>query len=358
VKLVVFGLSVTSARGNGHATFWRGILRALAADGHEVVFFERDNQLLSGHRDLVRGEGYEIVVYPSWATVAARARREVANADVAIVTSFQADAAAASEIVLASKRMRVFYDLDTPLTLERLDQGELVSWLPAGGLGAFDLVLSITGGVALDRLRRELGARRVAPLFGCADLDAYRPGSSRVDLACDLSYLGAGAVDCRPNALGLFFDVAERAPSRRFLLGEPSFGGDLERSNLEVLKHVPAADHAAFFSSSRLTLNLTSSRTARLGYCPSSRLFEAAACGAPIISNAWRGLDAFFEPSSELLIAESADDVLAMLELSPAVLAALARSARERVMAEHTATHRARELVELVRSMPRRASAA
>jgi spore maturation protein CgeB len=358
MKLVVFGLSVTSAWGNGHATIWRGILRALAADGHDVVFFERDSPVHATHRELARGEGYEIVVYPRWSDVASRARREVEQADVAIVTSYQADAAAASEVVIGSRCTRVFYDLDTPVTLERLDQGELVSWLPPRGLGEFDLVLSVTGGQALDRFRRELGARRVAPLFPCADLQVHRPGASRIDLACDLSYLGIEGRERSPRVEWLLLDVANRAPHRRFLLGEVEYPGDIGRPNVEVLARVPPADHAVFYGSSRLTLNLSGARTAQAGFCPSARLFQAAACGVPVISDDLHGIEAFFQPGAEILIAKDADDVLAMLELSAEALAAIARSARDRVLAEHTAVHRARELIELARAIPRRASAA
>lgn len=360
MKLVVFGLSVSSAWGNGHATLWRGILRALAADGHEVVFFERDTPFYARHRDLGAGEGYEIVVYPTWAEVLPRARREVANADVAIVTSYQADAAAATELVIESRRTRVFYDLDTPVTFERLEQGELVSWLPPGGYGEFDLVLSYTGGEILERLRKELGARRVAPLFGCVDLAAHRPGEARSELACDLSYLGTYSVDRQPGVERLFLDVAERAPERRLVLGGPMYPEEMRRPpNLTMLPHVAPGDHSAFYGSSRLTLNLTRGAMAKTGFCPSARLFEAAACGVPVISDDWRGIEAFFAPGEQILVARDTNDVLAMLELSPEALSGIARSARERVLGEHTAVHRARELVELIRAIPaHRASAA
>ncbi len=360
MKLVVFGLSVSSAWGNGHATLWRGILRALATDGHEVVFFERDTPFYATHRDLTVGEGYEIVIYPSWSEVASRARREIAQADVAIVTSYQADAAAATEVVLESRRTRVFYDLDTPVTFDRLDHGELVSWLPPGGYGDFDLVLSFTGGDVLDRLRRELGARRVAPLFGCVDLEAHRAGEKRSELACDLSYLGTYAADRQAGVESLLLDVAERAPERRLLLGGPMYPADMRRPpNLTILPHVAPGDHSAFYGSSRLTLNLTRGAMAKTGFCPSARLFEAAACDVPVVSDAWRGIESFFTPGDEILVAHDTNDVLAMLELSPQTLSRIARSARERVLGEHTASHRARELVELVRAMPaHRASAA
>lgn len=360
MKIVIFGLSVSSAWGNGHATLWRGILRALAKDGHKVVFFERDTPFYASHRDLTEGEGYELVIYPSWSEVASRARREVAQADAAIVTSYHADAAAATEMVVESRRIRVFYDLDTPITFDRLEHGELVSWLPAGGYGEFDLVLSYTGGDALRRLREDLGARRVAPLFGCVDVDVHRPGQLIAELACDLSYLGTYSVDRQPAVEGLLIDVADRAPHRRLMLGGPMYPDDMRRPpNLALIPHVAPREHSAFYGSSRLTLNVTRGAMVKMGYCPSARLFEAAACGTPVISDEWRGLDAFFTPGEEILVARDTSDVLAMLELSDGALSTLARSARERVLGEHTAVHRARELIELVRAIPaHRATAA
>ncbi|MBX3221469.1 MAG: glycosyltransferase [Labilithrix sp.] len=360
MRLVVFGLSVTSARDNAHATFWRGVLRALAADGHEVVFFERDTPFFAGHRDLVAPDGYEVVVYPSWSGVLPRARRAVSRADVAIVTSGQADAAAATELVVAAGHTRIFYDLDAPVTFQRLDRGELVSWLPPGGFGELDLVLSVTGGAALERFRRELGARRVAPLFACVDADAFRPPSPRREPVYDLSYLATSALDGLSGVESLLFGVAERAPERRLLVGGVAYAEDRQPSpNLDVVPRVPPAERPAFYGRSRLTLDGTAAATASSGFCPSPRLFEAAACGVPIISDGWHGIESFFAPGDEILVAAGADDVLAMLELSPEALGALARGARERVLAEHTAVHRARELVELARAIPaRRASAA
>lgn len=360
MKLAVFGLSVTSGRGNAHAAFWRGVLTALAGDGHEAVFFERATPYFAGHRDPVRHAGYEVIVYPSWSDVLPRARRAVAQADVAIVTSCQADAAAATELVLAAGRTRIFYDLDAPATFQRLDRGELVSWIPPGGLGELDLVLSVTGGAALERFRGELGARRVAPLFGCADPEVFGQRRSASSPGCDVSCLATPAYPEPSRCEELLLDVAARSPGRRFVLGGVARPEGWTRpSNVAVVAEVASAERADFYGGSRLTLDGSASAALDDGFCPSIGLFEAAACGVPIVSAGWRGIEAFFTPSDEILVARDADDVLAMLELSPECLRALGRRARERVLAEHTSRHRARELVELARAMPTgRASAA
>lgn len=359
MKLVIFGLSVSSAWGNGHATLWRGILRSLAAQGHEAVFFEKDVPYYASHRDMPRGDGYEIVIYPSWEEALPRARRELERADAAMVTSYQADAAAATELVLSSRAVRVFYDLDSGVTLDALERGLHVPYVPAAGFSEFDLVLSYTGGTTLDALRTKLGARRVAPLYGSVDIDAHRPAERSPDYACDLSYLGTYAADRQESVERLFLDVAARMPERAFLLGGPMYPPEMRRpGNVRWLPHVAPPEHPAFYGSSRLTLNVTRGAMAARGYCPSGRMFEAAACGVPLVSDAWDGLDRFFEPGREILVARTSEDVEAAVALPPGAVAEVARRARERTLAEHTARHRALELVELVRTVPSGAASA
>src|SRR5436309_2103694 len=150
VRIVIFGLTVSSSWGNGHATLWRGLLRALAELGCDCTFFERDVSYYADTRDLHAGDGWELILYSSWTDVRAA---DLRDADVAIVTSYCPDAVAASEMLAEQKLMRVFYDLDTPVTLGRIERGEEVEYLPPRGLADFDLVLSFTGGRALDELQ-------------------------------------------------------------------------------------------------------------------------------------------------------------------------------------------------------------
>lgn len=351
MRLVVFGLTVSSSWGNGHATLWRGLIRALTRLGHEVVFFERDMAWYADTRDLVSlGEGAELVLYPDWEGVRARAAAEVAAADVAMVTSYCPDGRAAADLVCDGAHARaVFYDMDTPVTLARLAAGGAVDYLPHEGLGGFDLVLSFTGGAALDLLQSRLGARRVAPLYGHVDPDLHRPGAPRVEFRGDLSYLGTYAEDRQATLARLFIEPARERPDLRFVIGGSGYPQDFPwTENIFFTRHLPPADHPSFFASSRLTLNVTRGAMASLGYCPSGRLFEAAACGAPIVSDRWEGIGTFFAPGAEILIAETAGDTLAALGLMDGELAAIAQAARERVLDEHSSARRAAELIEIV----------
>jgi spore maturation protein CgeB len=359
MKLVVFGLTVSSSWGNGHATLWRALCRALGQRGHHVVFFERDVAYYRMARDLRELEGGELVLYCDWAEVRERAAGELRDADAAFVTSFCPDGVAASELVLAAARpVRAFYDLDTPVTLAKLAAGERPFYLREEGLAGFDLVLSFTGGRALDALRTELGARRVAALYGHVDPLVHRPVPIERRFVADLSYLGTYAEDRRAGVEELFLEPARAALGKRFLLGGSMYP-DPEKfpDNVVHLPHVPPPEHAAFFASSRLTLNVTRGTMAQWGYCPSGRLFEAAASGVPIVSDWFDGLDCFFEPEDEIWVAHSAADVLAALEQSDATLQRRALRARERVFAEHLAKHRADELEQLLASVKRAVAA-
>jgi spore maturation protein CgeB len=355
MRLVVFGLAVSSSWGNGHATLWRGLIGALARQGHEVVFFERDLPWYAEHRDLARlGEGAELILYPSWEAVLPRARAEVARADVAMVTSFCPDGPAASELIFErAPGLSVFYDMDTPVTLDRLAAGERVEYLPAQGLADFDLVLSYTGGAALDLLRTRLGARRTAALYGHVDPRTHRPGTPDPAFGGDLSYIGTYAADRQAALEALFIAPARARPERRFVLAGTGYPPDFPwTSNVFFVRHLPPPDHPAFFASSRLTLNVTRAAMAAMGFCPSGRLFEAAACGVPVLSDAWEGLDAFFAPGEEILTARSTADALAALDLPDGDLARIARAARARALEEHSSDARARELVALLRGVP------
>jgi len=243
----------------------------------------------------------------------------------------------------------VFYDLDTPVTLSRLKRGEAVAYLPEEGLGDFDLVLSYTGGRALDDLRTHLGARRTAPLYGSADPDAHR----RVDTAdlprSALSYLGTFAADRQQRLEQLFVEPARRRPERRFVLGGSQYPPDFPwTSNIYYVSHTPPPMHPSFYCSSALTLNVTRGAMAEMGYCPSGRLFEAAACGTPVLTDTWAGLDQFFEPGEEILVAETTDEALAALDVSEAELSRIAHAARERTLAQHTAESRALDIERLL----------
>ena len=346
MKLVIFGLTISSSWGNGHATLWRGLCKALARRGHDVVFFERDVPYYALNRDLLELPDGELCLYPAWEDALPLARWHLSDADAAMVTSYCPDGVAASDLILeAAVPVRAFYDLDTPVTLARLEAGEAVDYIGPRGLSEFDVVLSYTGGRALAELRRRLGARRVVPLYGSVDPDMYRPTEAAPQYRADLSYMGTYAADRQPMLEELLVEPARRLPDRRFLIGGAQYPGAFPwTSNIFFVRHLPPGEHPAFYSSARLTLNITRAAMARMGYCPSGRLFEATACGAPVLSDAWEGLDAFFHPGSEILVARDTEGAIRALETSDAELARLASRARQRTLDEHTADHRAAEL--------------
>jgi spore maturation protein CgeB len=346
MKIVIFGLTISSSWGNGHATLWRGLCKALIRRGHHIVFFERDVSYYASHRDLVEISGGHLRLYSDWESNLPAAEKELADADVAIVTSYCPDGITASELALSSPvRMRVFYDLDTPVTLDRLRAGEQVPYIGHRGLRDFDLVLSYTGGSALKELQILLGAQRVAPLYGSVDPEVHRPVPPLDQYRADLSYLGTYAQDRQEALNTLFIEPARQLPDLKFLIGGAQYPEAFPwTNNIYFVRHLPPSEHPAFFSSSRLTLNVTRRAMAEMGYCPSGRLFEAAACGVPIISDTWEGLDIFFEPGSELIMVQRCEETIEALQMSDVELARIARGAHERTLTEHTADRRAQDL--------------
>lgn len=346
MKLVFFGLTISSSWGNGHATLLRGLFKALTARHHRIAFFERDVPYYAAHRDLIEMPGVDLYLYDDWTDIAATARDIVAESDVAVVTSYCPDGIAATELVVSSNiNLSVFYDLDTPITLEALQHGEQLAYIGPRKLADFDLVLSYTGGAAIMALQYELGARPVVPLFGSVDPEVHHPATPRAAYEADLSYLGTYAPDRQRVLDELFIEVARQLPEQRFVIGGSKYPIDFPwQRNIWYVQHVPPSAHASFFCSSTLTLNVTRGAMARMGYCPSGRLFEAAACGAAIVTDEWAGLDAFFQPGVEIFVARNTADVIEAMQLPPTEIARIANAGRERVLNSHTAAHRAVEL--------------
>ena len=349
MRLVVFGLTVSSSWGNGHAALWRGLINALAAQGDHVTFFERDVPYYAAHRDLDALPGGSLVLYSDWAEIRDAATAAVREADVAMVTSFCPDGIAAGQLVRDGRALRCFYDLDTPVTLAALEAGESLTYIDGDGLADYDLVLSYTGGEALRALESRLGAKRAVAFYGWADPAAYHAVAPVERYRAHMSYLGTYAADRQDALERLLVAPARKRPAERFIIGGAQYPAAFPwMENIYFVRHLPPGEHCAFYSSGRLTLNITRAAMARMGYCPSGRLFEAACCGTPVLSDRWDGLDTFFEPGREIITAESTEDALAALDLGDDALAAIARRARERVLAEHTAAHRARALSECV----------
>jgi spore maturation protein CgeB len=351
MKLVIFGLTISSSWGNGHATVWRGLCRELARLGHQVIFFEKNVSYYAAHRDFHDIPGGKLILYDTWSEALSHARQHLSDADVAMVTSYCPDGIVAAELVVASRPLKVFYDLDTPVTLERIASGHGVGYIGVSGLRDFDIVLSFTGGRALTDLQSRLGARRAVALYGSVDPDVHRRVAARESYRADLSYIGTYAEDRQAALSALFLEPARRLPEQRFLIAgaqyPPAFAW---LPNLFFVRHIAPPDHPALYSSSRLTLNVTRRAMAQAGHCPSGRLFEAAACGTPIVTDCWDGLETFFQPGEEILVADQTDDVLAALQLSDEQLARIAGRARQRALQEHCAARRARQLEAILES--------
>jgi spore maturation protein CgeB len=356
LRVVVLGLSLSSSWGNGHATTFRALLKAFAARGHEVLFLERDVPWYAAHRDLVEPGYCRLALYRDLDDLE-RFRGEIASADAVVVGSYVPDGVAVGRLVQeAARGATAFYDIDTPVTLAKLERGDH-EYLNPALIPGYDLYLSFTGGPILDRLERDYGSPDARALYCSVDPELYP--ALRRERRWDLSYLGTYSPDRQPTLERLLVEPARRAPGLRFVVAGPQYPADIAwPENVERIDHVPPADHPAFYAASRYTLNVTRADMIRAGYSPSVRLFEAAACGVPVVSDVWDGIETIFQPGREILLAHEADDVLDVLrDPSPARRDALAAAARARVLAGHTAAHRAETLEEALRDARARTSA-
>ncbi|KMO42400.1 glycosyltransferase [Methylobacterium tarhaniae] len=346
LDLVVLGLSLSSSWGNGHATTYRALLRAFAERGHRVTFLERDVPWYAAHRDLAEPGYCNLVLYRDLAELTALTPRLEA-ADAVMVGSYVPDGVAVGQMAIRAAHragaVASFYDIDTPVTLAKLARGDH-EYLTPELIRAYDLYLSFTGGPTLARLEREHGAPMARALYCSVDPEHYAPRAS--PLRYDLSYLGTYSPDRQPTLERLLIEPARRAPHLTFAVAGPQYPDTIDwPENVVRLDHVGPADHPAFYAASRYTLNVTRADMIAAGYSPSVRLFEAAACGTPLISDSWDGLDTVLAPGREILVAEGPEAVLAILDgRDEAARTALAEAARARVLTRHTAACRAAEL--------------
>jgi spore maturation protein CgeB len=347
VRITFFGLTISSSWGNGHATPYRALIRALHALGHEVTFFEKDVPYYAKHRDFDRCDYCDLVLYDDYRSVAAYAQIAMCMSDIVVTASYTPDGAAiARDILHTEGPLRVYYDLDTPITLSHWERGEGVEYIQPQQLSQFDVVFSFTGGRILRELENRYAVRMARPLYGCVDPDTYRRVSVRSDFRSDLSYMGTYAADRQPKLEELFLKPAAKMADRTFLLAGSMYPWGMPLpSNVRQVDHVSPYEHPALYSSSDWTLNITRTEMARWGYCPSGRFFEAAACGTPILTDTWEGLDHFFDLEHELLPVATADDVRQALEMDEGERVRRARLARERTLDEHTGTVRAQQFI-------------
>ena len=340
MKLVVLGLSLSSSWGNGHATTYRALLKAFAARGHEVLFLERDVPWYADHRDLPDPDFCALALYRDLDDLA-RWTREIARADAVIVGSYVPEGVAVARFVQrTASGVTAFYDIDTPVTLAKLARGDF-EYLSPELIPGYDLYLSFTGGPTLARIEREYRSPAARALYCSVDTAAYHPrgGAKR----WDLSYLGTYSPDRQPVLDRLLLEPARACPDKRFVVAGPQYPAGIDwPANVERIDHLAPREHAAFYSASRWTLNVTRADMVAAGWSPSVRLFEAAACATPIVSDRWEGLDRLFAPEREIVLADGAADVIAALARADAD--AIGRAGQRRVLAEHTAAHRAAEL--------------
>lgn len=350
LNIVILGLSITSSWGNGHATTFRALVRALDGLGHRVTFLERDVPWYADNRDLPDPPGCRTHLYDSVADLQARFTPLVRDADAVIVGSFVPDGAAVGAWVQAvAGGTRAFYDIDTPVTLARLERGEH-DYLSPDLIPGYDVYLSFTGGPTLRRLENDFGAPMARPLYCSVDPDAYAP--TGLTPACDLGYLGTWSADRQPTVNALLVEPARRRGEMTFVVAGPQYPAEIAwPGNVERIDHLPPSAHRDFYTRQRFTLNVTRADMIAAGWAPSVRLFEAAACGTPIISDWWEGLDSLFVPGDEILIAERPEDVERVLTDMPEERRrAIGEGGRARVLAAHTARHRGAELVAFLRS--------
>ena len=349
MKIAFFGSSLVSSYWNGAATYYRGIVHALAQRGHELVFLEPDAYERQQHRDIDDPPWAEVVV---WEPTAARARRLVRSTvgfDLVVKASGVGvlDAELEQEVAALEGPLRVFWDVDAPATLARLEADEtdaLRALVPR-----YDLVLTYGGGEPVVERYRELGAADCVPVYNAVDPETHHPAEPEERFAADLAFLGNRLPD-REHRVGEFFlGAAARAAGRSFLLGGSGWETRPMPENVRLLGHVATADHNALNSSPLAVLNVTRDSMVANGWSPATRVFEAAGAGACLITDAWVGIEQFLEPEREVLVARDGAEVARLLEeLDPARAREIGRAALERVLREHTYTRRAEQVEDVL----------
>jgi spore maturation protein CgeB len=343
IRLVVLGLSLSSSWGNGHATTFRALLKEFAARGHDILFLERDVPWYAANRDIEDPNYCQLEFYSDLAGLE-KWRRDIANADAVMVGSYVPDGVAVGRYVQTNAEgVTAFYDIDTPVTLAKLERGDF-EYLSPEIIPGYDVYLSFTGGPTLRHLEQHYRSPAARALYCSVDPSAYPPLT--VPKTWDLSYLGTYSPDRQPTLERLLIEPARRMPDRRFVVAGPQYPADIEwPDNVDRIEHLPPVDHAAFYAASRFTLNVTRADMIAAGWSPSVRLFEAAACAVPVISDRWDGIESLFAPGAEILLAETSEAVTEILaDWSEVDARGMGQAARARVLDGHKAADRAAEL--------------
>ncbi len=349
--IVILGLTVTSSWGNGHATTYRSLIRGLAARGHRILFLERDAPWYAGNRDEPNPPGTSTWIYDSFDELVRRFEGVVEQAALVIVGSYVPDGVQCGEWVTSvAAGKTAFYDIDTPVTLAKLEAGDEEYITPAL-IRRYNAYFSFTGGPILHTIESQYGSPMARPLYCSVDPEKYHPVSTETRL--DLGYLGTYSADRQPALEALLLEPARQWRSGRFAVVGPKYPESIRwPSNVQRTIHLSPREHASFYGAQNFTLNVTREAMKQAGYSPSVRLFEAGACGVPVISDWWEGLDSVFRIGKEVLVTETTEDALRILhDLPETERRAIAESARRRVLAEHTPEQRAIQLEGYVKEM-------
>jgi spore maturation protein CgeB len=354
MKIVILGLSITSSWGNGHATTYRSLCRALAKRGHTISFWEKDVPWYRSARDLPNPGYCKAQLYEHWHATEPKILADTSDADAVVLGSYFGDGIKAADALLSSCPAPVlFYDIDTPITMAALESKGGCEYLRSDQLSGFSAYLSFSGGRVLERLESTFGAQEAIAFYCSVDTDAYRDTGKAKTPSCDLSYLGTYSPDRQEKLHRLLGLPAQELPNQEFVVAGSQYPQMKWPRNVTWIEHIPPPEHPAFYSSSRYTLNLTRLDMVHAGFSPSVRLFEAAACGAAIISDAWEGLDEFLTPDSEVLVVEQTQEVVEILShVREAERRQMGAASRERILASHTSQHRAEQFERIVEALP------
>jgi spore maturation protein CgeB len=344
LNIVILGLSITSSWGNGHATTFRGLIRELRKKGNQITFLERDVPWYSGNRDLAHPPYCTTYLYNDVKELKANHTEKIKYADLVIVGSYVPDGVEIGKFVMeTAEGVTAFYDIDTPVTLSKMSKKDH-EYLHPDLIAKYDLYLSFTGGPTLELLEGKYRSPMARALYCAVDPEIYYP--EQQELKWSLGYLGTYSDDRQPPLKKLMIDAASTLKQLKFVVAGPQYPPAIEwSSNIERIEHIPPSLHRKFYNSQRFTMNITRADMIKTGYSPSVRLFEAAACGTPIISDHWEGIETIFEPGNEILIATSTTDTIKYLASMPEEeRIRIGENAKQKVLKYHTAAHRATEL--------------
>lgn len=352
LNIAFFGSSLVSAYWNGAATYYRGIIRALDQLGHRVTFYEPDAYDRQKHRDIDDPEWAHVVVYKTDdAADVMRALQSARHADLLIKTSGVGAFDELLELAIlelkAPHTLAAFWDVDAPATLDRVvanPDDPFLSLIPR-----YDLILTYGGGDPVVSAYELFGARACVPIYNALDPETHYPAPPDPRFSCDLALLANRLPDREARVEKFFLDVAARLPRKEFVLGGSGWGDKRLSPNVTYVNHVYTKDHNTFNSTPRAVLNVNRESMARYGFSPPTRIFEAAGAAACLITDHWVGIDMFLEPEREVLVAQDGDEVREHLQSLTAERARkIGVAARNRILGQHTYTHRALQLQEVL----------